>query len=993
MIHLHNHTEYSLLDGATKAKDLVTVAKSFNMPAIAITDHANLYGVIEFYKACKEAEIKPIIGCEFYTCPNRFEKTKGRHHLVLLSKNETGYKNLVRLVSKANTEGFYYKPRIDRGLLEQHREGLIVLSGCMAGEIPQLILSGKLAEAEQTAGYFRELLGDDFYLELQDHGIPEQTIINKELIQIANKSNIPLVATNDVHYLARKDAYIQEVLLCIGTKDVLSNPERFRFDSDQFYFKSPDEMHELFGFIPEALKNTWEIAEKCNLEIEFDQHLLPKFPAENPAMLLKALVFEGLLPRYGPSPGKQVMNRVNFELEVINQMGFVDYFLIVHDIINWSRKNGIPVGPGRGSAAGSIVAYLLGITQLDPLKNGLLFERFLNPARVSMPDIDVDFCYDRRQEVIDYIIRRYGEDRVAQIITFGTMAAKAAIRDVGRVMEKPLPEIDRLAKRTEDLAEITDPALQDVIDVAREVEGKPRHTGTHAAGVIIAPGPITNYVPVQVSDGNLVTQFDMGTCEEIGLLKMDILGLKTLTVIAEAAKAINLDISKIPLDDWKTYGLLSRAETAGVFQVESPGMQGILKKMRPTMFEDLTAAVALFRPGPLGSGMVDDYIEGKHGRKIVKYLHPVLEPILKETYGVILYQEQTMRIATDMAGFSLAEADLLRRAIGKKRPEVLKAQREAFIRGSEARGVDGKIADEVFTLIDYFSGYGFNKSHSAAYALIAYQTAYLKAHYPAEFMCSLLSNTSDQDKIALYLSDCRRMGIKLLPPDINQSKREFTLYNKAIRFGLGAVKNLGDAALNQIISNQPYKDIYDLVYKADLNKAVLETLAYSGCLPFGTRKAMAESIPAVLQAASQVGRGEMTLFGSSDELLPEITGTEEYDLETLLKLEKELLGFYVSAHPLDSFKLPRCTPIAEATEGNCVIAGVVTAKKSGISKNDKPWCLLSVEDYTGRMDVLYFNTESFQEGNAYAFKGRVRTDNDQNKMFCFEFNICTKKAV
>jgi len=987
LIHLHNHTEYSLLDGAAKIKDLVSKARSFNMPAVAITDHANLYGVVEFNKACKEAEIKPIIGSELYLAPNRFEKTKERSHLVLLCKNETGYKNLIQLVSKANTEGFYYKPRIDRELLEQHREGLIALSGCMAGEIPQLILAGKLREAEQRAGYYRDLLGEDLYLELQDHGLPEQQAINRELVRIAEKFKIPLVASNDVHYLEQKDACIQDILLCIGTKDVLSNPERFRFPNDQFYFKSPEEMQKIFGHLPEALKNTLEVAEKCSLEFNFGQHLLPKFPAENAETLLKALAFKGLLPRYGPSPGKEVMTRVNFELEVITKMGFVDYFLIVHDIVNWARGNNIPVGPGRGSAAGSIVAYLLGITQLCPLKHGLLFERFLNPARISMPDIDIDFCYDRRQEVIDYIIRRYGTDRVAQIITFGTMAAKAAIRDVGRVMGKPLADIDHLAKRTEDLGKAADPALQDVIDAAREVEGKPRHTGTHAAGVIIAPGPITDYVPVQVNDGNLVTQFDMGTCEEIGLLKMDILGLKTLTVISDAQKMIGgLDISKIPLDDRKTYSLLSRGETIGVFQVESPGMQSILKKMRPSTFEDLVAAVALFRPGPLGSGMVDDYINGKHKKNKVKYLHPVLEPILKETYGVILYQEQTMRIATDMAGFSLAEADSMRRAIGKKKPEVLKAQREAFIKGSEIRGIDKKIADEVFTLIDYFSGYGFNKSHSAAYALIAYQTAYLKAHYPTEFMAALLSNTSDQDKVALYLSDCRRMKIKLLPPDINKSKREFTLDKGAIRFGLGAVKNLGDAALNKIISNQPYKDIYDLIYRADLNKTILETLAKTGCLlSFGTRKTVAEAVPAVMQAASQLGQGEITLFGSADDFLPKITGTEEYDPEAILSLEKEFLGFYVSAHPLDRYKLPPFVPIAEVSDGSCVIAGVVTAKKVGISAKGKPWCLLAVEDYTGRLDVLYFNSEGIQEGKAYVFKGRIKLEDGQAKLFCFEY--------
>lgn len=998
MIHLHNHTEYSLLDGASRIKDLVLKAGSFNMPALAITDHSNLYGVIEFYKACKTANIKPIIGCEFYVAPgSRFEKSEERYHLVLLCKNDIGYRNLIKLVYRAYNEGFYYKPRIDWELLREHHEGLIAMSACLAGEIPRLIQSGKIEVAETRAQEFKELFRKDYYLEIMDHGLQEEKIVNRELVKIANRYKIPLVATNDTHYINREDASIQDILLCIGTKDVLSNPNRFKFPNNQFYFKSPAEMETLFKSIPEALKNTEETAEKCNLEFNFGQILMPKFPVKDSAVTLRRKVFLALPERISSRPDSVVMDRLEYELKVITDMGFADYFLIVQDIVNWSKENGIPVGPGRGSAAGSLVAYLLGITELNPLAYGLLFERFLNPSRVSWPDIDQDVCYRRRDEVVQYISKRYSKDHVAQIITFGTMAARAAVRDVGRVMEEPLSEIDRLAKKINSLEGVTDKNLQHVIDAAQHIEGMPRHTGVHAAGVIIGAEPLNNSIPTQISDGQVTTQFEMNTCEEIGLLKMDILGLKTLTVIDDAVKLIKkknitININKLPLDDKKVYRILSLGQTIGVFQLESDGMQRILKKLKPDCFEDLIAMVALYRPGPLGSGMVDDFIECKHGKKEISYLHPVLEPILKETYGVILYQEQVMRIATDMAGFSLAEADLMRRAMGKKKPEVLAAQREKFIEGSVSTNVSKGIAEEVFTLIDYFSGYGFNKSHSTAYALIAYQTAYLKTYYPVEFMAALLSNTTDQDKTALFLNECRRLSIKVLPPDINKSGQEFTLDGSTIRFGLGAVKNLGDAAISQILNNRPYNDIYDLVYKAKLNKAVLETLACAGCLSaFGSRKSIVQSLPQVIKATDIIERNEITLFGTGEDLLPSIPDVGEYYLEDLLGFEKDLLGFYISSHPLDAYKIPPCQEIASISEGKVKIAGVVTATKSGI-KNGKSWCLATVEDYTGRLDVLLFSQET-KIGYAYLFQGKVKFEEEKFKLFAYQAKEISRKAA
>jgi DNA polymerase-3 subunit alpha len=986
------------LDGASRIKDLVQKARSFDMPALAITDHGNMYGAVEFYKACKKENIKPIIGCEVYYATDSRHNKSDRRHLILLSKNETGYHNLIKLVSRAYTEGFYYKPRIDWELLQQYHEGLIAMTACMGGEIPKLILGNKIAEAERMSLEFKELFKEDFYLELMDHGLKEESIINKELIRISNKFNIPLVATNDTHYINQEDAYIQEVLLCISTKNSMSNPGRFRFPNNEFYFKSPEQMKSIFSAVPEAISNTHKIAEKCNLEIKIDQILLPKFPVEDAVKYLRFLVYKNLPTRL-PRRGSEEMARINYELNVINNMGFADYFLITHDIIAWAKSQNIPMGPGRGSAAGSIVAYILGITEINPLDYGLLFERFLNPSRISMPDIDVDCCYRRRNEVINYITEKYGKDYVAQIITFDTMAAKLAIRDVGRVLDEPLPAIDSLAKKASDLKKLSEPGMEHVINIARKVENMPRHTGVHAAGIIIGASPITDTVPVQVNDGVITTQYEMGTCEEIGLLKMDILGLKTLTIIDDALKLIqkkgvNIDINNPPLNDRKVYQLLSRGETSGVFQLESEGMRRILRKLKPDCFEDLIAMVALYRPGPLGSGMVDDYIDRKHGISEIEYPHPALESILKETYGVLLYQEQIMQIAVTMSGFSLPEADTLRKAVGKKKPELLKAQKEKFISGAVKNGYNESKASEIFDLIDYFSGYGFNKSHSAAYAFIAFQTAYLKAHHPAEFMAALMSNTYNQDKITLYVNECRSLGIQILPPDINLSGREFKLDDCKIRFGLGAIKNLGDAIISQILTNRPFKDLFDLVYKAHLNKAALETLAYSGALScFGNRRTIIDALPIIMQVTSQGDRDEMTLFGSVNEMLPEIHQKKEYPLDKVLQLEKEYLGFYISSHPLDAYEIPDHDSIADLKEGSAAIVGLVVKCKSG-NKDGKPWTSAVVEDYTGLIDVLIFGKSiTLKKNKAYFFRGKISTEEDKPKMFAYLTKEISKKTA
>jgi DNA polymerase-3 subunit alpha len=824
-VHLHVHSEYSLLDGASRLENLVQRAVEYEMPSIAITDHGVMYGVVDFYKLAKKAGINPVIGCELYMAPrSRFDKEAHiddtLHHLVLLAENNQGYKNLVSIVSKAYMDGFYYKPRADKELLTQHNQGIIGLSACLAGEIPRLILNDNYEQAKKTACEYREIFGkDNYFLEMMEHHLPDQRVVNEALRKLSQETGIPLVVTNDAHYLRREDARIHDILLCIQTGKTLQDENRLRFNGQEYYIKSPQEMASLFPNDLDALRRTVEIADRCQVDFDFTQMHLPEYQVPDGYDLdsyLHKLCRDGLSRRYSQGVSQEAEERLAHELRIIQQMGFSSYFLIVQDFVGWARARGIPVGPGRGSAAGSLVAYCLEITNIDPLKYGLLFERFLNPERVSMPDIDIDFCYERREEVIEYVVSKYGADHVAQIITFGTMLAKGAIRDVGRVMDLPLSEVDRIAKlvpeelgvtleealQTPELKQLynSDPEVKQLLDLAQGIEGMPRHASKHAAGIVISSEPLQNFVPLQKNGDAVITQFPKETVEEIGLLKMDFLGLRTLTVIGDCLQNIEsqyheqLDPDQFPLDDPKTYELLASGETSGIFQLESAGMRHILKNMNPERLDDLIALNALYRPGPLGSGMVDDFISRRCGQTKVQYPHPVLESILKETYGVILYQEQVMQISSKLAGFSMAEADSLRKAMGKKKPEVLSAMKENFIQGAQERDVDTQKAAEIFELMEHFAGYGFNKSHSAAYAFIAYQTAYLKAHYPVAFMAAMLTSIrNNSDKVSYYIQECQRLGVEILPPDVNESLENFTVVgDKYIRFGLAAVKNVGE---------------------------------------------------------------------------------------------------------------------------------------------------------------------------------------------------------
>ncbi|SDE16531.1 DNA polymerase III subunit alpha [Sporomusa acidovorans] len=1010
-VHLHNHTEYSLLDGAGRITDLVRRAKELEMPAVAVTDHGTMYGIIEFYKEANKQGIKPIIGCEVYVAPrSRFDKAAGEgesyYHLVLLAANEQGYRNLIELVSRGFSEGFYYKPRIDKEILRSYAEGIIGLSACIAGEIPAAILRGDIDGAERLASEYREIFGaDNFYIELQDHGMPEEKQANRQLVKIAQKLGLGLVATNDAHYIERRDAECHDVLLCIQTGKTVDDPGRMKFPSDDFYLKSSAEMAELFAEYPEALANTCKIAERCNVTFDFGKIYLPDFPTPDGISDFEYLtrLCQDALPKRYPATTPAVTERLNYELDVIKKMGYPSYFLIVWDFVNYSRRQSIPVGPGRGSAAGSIVAYLLGITSIDPLKYGLLFERFLNPERVSMPDIDIDFCYERRSKIIEYVVERYGSDRVAQIITFGTMAARAAIRDVGRALNLPYGEVDRIAKlvpaelgitlhkalaANQELKGLydTDDTVKKLIDLAMAVEGLPRHASTHAAGVVIAQEPLTHFVPLQLSsEGFLTTQYDKDRIEEIGLLKMDLLGLRTLTVIGDAIALIKenrgeeLDIEHIPLDDSKTCAMLSVGDTSGVFQMESSGMTNLVKDLRPERFDDLIPLVALYRPGPLGSGMVSDFIAGRHGKKQVTYLHPLLEPILKDTFGVILYQEQVMQIASVLAGFTLGQADLLRRAMGKKKHAVLAAQRENFLKGAAERGIDAKLAQDVFELMTHFADYGFNKSHSAAYALVAYQTAYLKAHYPQEFYAALLTSVMGaNDKVGYYIEECRRRGIDVLPPDINASGKAFSVDHGAIRFGLAGVKNAGDNALESIIAARKkggiFTSLVDFCARVDMrlvNKRVIESLIKCGA--FDSLKARRSQLLEVLEQAVEVAAcrqkdaasGQLGLFGEdtlecvNDVVLPDIP---ELPQEQLLALEKEITGFYVTGHPLDQYrsKLATLPELAKLTEGQYSdgqpirVGGLIANAKRINTKNGSMMCFVTLEDFSGQVEVVVF---------------------------------------
>lgn len=953
-VHLHVHSQYSLLDGACMLPKLIDLAHEMRMPALTITDHGNMFGAIEFYSEAMKKGLKPIIGCEMYMSKGSRlgrgeDGLKGQYHLTLLVKDEQGYRNLIRLVSIANREGFYYKPRIDLEMLTQYSKGLVCLSGCLKGEIASLLLAGKEKQAIESAKTMRELFGhDSFYIELMDHGLIEQKKANKLLIQLARDLDMPLVATNDVHYLKKEMSTAHEVLLCLQTQTTLADATRMKMSTNEFYFKSPEEMKRLFSEVPEAISNTLRITEMCNLELDFTKTHLPKYNLPDGFKAIDVLgdicirKIPLLFP--GKEAGAKAKERLDMELTVINHSGFASYFLITADFVNFAKENKIPVGPGRGSAAGSIVAYLTGITEIDPLKYDLLFERFLNPERVSFPDIDIDFCFERRDEVIQYVIDKYGRDNVAQIITFGTMAAKGAIRDVGRALGMPYADVDKIAKLVPAELNITltkalslepelknlyksNPNVKELIDTALNLEGINRHASTHAAGVVISDKPLYEHIPLYRSqEGQTTTGYTMKSLDKIGLLKMDFLGLKTLTIISQAVKiikrtkGIDLDISNINLEDEKTFDLFKKARTQGVFQLESSGMQEILKKLKPDKFEDIIALLALYRPGPLGSGMVDDFIKRKRSGEKVKYDHPLLEPVLSDTYGIILYQEQVMRISNVLAGFSLAQADLLRRAMGKKIPEVIEDLKKTFVDGAVSLNISRAIAEKVFGLIEYFAGYGFNKSHSTAYALISYQTAYLKANYPVEFMAALLTCEKDNmDKIARYINECHRMKIKILPPDINESFSQFTVVDdNAIRFGLSAVKNVGSGAVDLIIkarkSAGDFTSLFDCCKRVDskaANKKVLESLIKCGAFDrLGSKRSqLMDGVEKIMNLAGAINKdrqnGQLLLFeqtNTQENDNQDLADIEEWPISKLLAYEKMMLGFYITAHPLDQYK-------------------------------------------------------------------------------------------
>jgi DNA polymerase-3 subunit alpha len=1028
------------LDGACEIDRLARRLSELGMKSCAITDHGAMYGVIDFYKKMLAYGIKPIIGAEVYMAERIMQdKEPGvddeQYHLVLLAKDIQGYKNLMKLVSLGFTEGFYYKPRIDMDILAKYSEGLIALSGCLAGRIPSLLLKGNFDEAKNIALQLNSIFGqDNFFIEVQDHGLLDQRRIINDLIRLSQETGIPLVATNDVHYIQKEDALAQDVLMCIQTGKTLDEENRMKFESSEFYLKSPEEMASLFSYIPEALENTIRIAESCNVTLDFGTIHLPSFRVPEGLTedeYLNRLCYKGARERYPEITG-EIKQRLDYELETIKKMGYSSYFLIVWDFINFARQNGIMVGPGRGSAAGSLVAYCLYITNIDPLKYNLLFERFLNPERISMPDIDVDFCYERRQEVIDYVVRKYGQDRVAQIVTFGTMAARAAIRDVGRVMGYPYGEVDRIAKMVPAELGITienaltlNPELKKLyeenerirrlIDIAKDLEGFPRHASTHAAGVVISKDPIVEHVPLhKLGDSNVTTQYTMTALEELGLLKMDFLGLRTLTVIRDAiniirrTKNVEINLDKLPLDDKKVYEMLSQGNTAGVFQLESTGMRNLLKELRPETFQDVAAIIGLYRPGPLGSGAAEDFIKSKNGLKPIKYLHPKLEPILSETYGIILYQEQAMKIAQELAGFSLAQADILRKAMGKKQQDVMAAQRESFVNGCVKNGIDKVTAEKIFDEISYFAGYGFNKAHTAAYAVIAYQTAYLKAHFPVEYMAALLTSVIDNsDKVAHYINECRHLGIKVLPPDINESYESFTVVSDKIRFGLTAVKNVGHNVARAIImarkSEGKFTSFTDFVEKVsgDLNKKALESLIKSGAFAsIGAKRSQLlaiyeDTLTRIQKEQRQGMKNQISLFqilddtASYGESLPDVP---EFPSAELLAMEKDMLGIYLSGHPLSEFERELSENVTfylgdknndNIDKKEVLVGGIITGIQTKATRNESIMAFINIEDLTGSMEAIVFPTvfEKYKsllhpDSKVY-IKGRIDSKEDE----------------
>jgi len=1023
-VHLHVHTQHSLLDGAIQLPNLLKKCSEYEMEAVAVTDHGAMYGALEFYSKAKKIGVKPIVGCEFYIAPgSRVEKVSGEagpaYHLILLAMNYQGYRNLMKLSSIAQFEGFYYKPRIDKEILEQHSNDLIALSACLHGEVPWLISHNRFDEARHAAIQMQELFGDRYYFELQENGIAEQKLVNEGLIKLSQELGVKLVATNDCHYLDKNESHAHEVLLCIQTGKTTNDPKRFKFPSDDFYFKSPEEMKRIFDYCPEAIENTVEVAQRCNLDIELGQFHFPNFPlpeGETLETMFSKSCREGLQQRFAAmrklSPlsaeaEKTYRDRLNMEIDVINEMGFPGYFLIVADFINWAKDQEIPVGPGRGSGAGSLAAYAMGITDIDPIPYGLIFERFLNIERKSMPDFDIDFCQERRGEVLDYVRDKYGgSEHVAQIITYGSMKARGVIRDVGRALDIGFGEVDKIAKlipeelgmtiekaiaqepRLTEAAEL-DPRIGELLGVSRTLEGLARHTSTHAAGVVVSPLPITEYLPVcKGKDGETITQYDMKHTEMTGLIKFDFLGLKTLTVIKKALDHIKsdcgseLDISMIDMADLKTFKLLCSGNSLGIFQLESSGMRELLVDMAPEQFTDLIALVALYRPGPLESGMVKDFVNTKHGRQEAHYSLPQLKPILEETYGVIVYQEQVMKIANVLANYSLGDADILRRAMGKKIPEVMNQEKEKFMAGARENSIDEKKAEDIFELMAKFAGYGFNKSHSAAYALIAYQTAYLKAHYPAQFMAALLScDMSNTDKVVAYIRECKDHDIEVFPPDINESLQDFSVRDDTIRFGLAAVKNVGEAALNNIIrerqENGPFMSLVDFcnrVHSSSVNNRVIESLVKSGSFDsLGCKRSQLLAIlPQAMEQAKAHQRdrlsGQMSIFNIaagdqkselSEIMLPDI---EEWDERDKLIHEKETVGFYISGHPLDE-TLDEIRTVSDAdiahlknlNDGQPVrVGGLIRSVKQHKSKKGEPMAFLTLEDILETVEVVVF---------------------------------------
>ncbi len=1050
--HLHVHTEYSLLDGAAKIKNLIERAKQLNMKSLAITDHGVMYGTINFYQEALKNDIKPILGCEAYLASgSRFDKSQSKdnfyYHLILLAQNNTGWHNLIKLMSFASLEGFYYRPRIDLELLEKYHEGLISLSACMAGPVAKNILNVSYAKGREWAIKLNNIFGqDNFYLEIQEHNLPDQKFLNQQIIKIARETNIPLVCTNDVHYIYKDDCEAHDILLCIQTGKKVSDENRMRYGTDQLYLKSQEEMIELFSYVPETIENTNKIAQRCNVQIEFNKYKLPKYKLENVTAFeyMKSLCEKNLPLRY-PNLTDDIKNRLDYELETINKMGFADYFLIVWDFINFARKNNISVGPGRGSAAGSIVSYCLGITNVDPIKYNLLFERFLNPERISMPDIDVDFCYERRQEVIDYVIKKYGEDHVSQIITFGTMAARAVIRDVARVMDIPYAIADRTAKMipieigitikkameaNQELMNLydSDPTIKKLIDMSMKLEGLPRHASTHAAGVLICDEPVTEYVPLnKQNDGTISTQFTMNTIADLGLLKMDFLGLRTLTVIQNTIneikrnKNIEIDINKIDLEDKNVYDLISSGKTEGIFQLESSGMKQFIKELKPQRIDDIVAGISLYRPGPMD--FIDKYIAGKNNKSKISYLHEKLEPILKDTYGCIVYQEQVMQIVRELAGYSFGRSDLVRRAMAKKKTDVMEKERHNFIYGIEneipgciKNGVPEEIANKIFDEMIDFAKYAFNKSHAVCYAIIGFQTAFLKCYYPTEFMAALLTSVGDfNNKVVEYITECKAMNIKLLPPDINESRSNFSVSGNNIRFGLSAVKSIGKNIVERIIKerdkNGPFKSLSEFAKRLDgndLNKRNVENMIKCGMFDsLGAKRSQYMQVyQQILSGVSHNKRntmtGQVSMFDMMDENIEEIDelpDIDEFDKKDLLAFEKDVLGIYISGHPLealesqlkehtttDSLKLLN----NEVADGTIVtIGGIITDKKIKITKSMKTMMFMKIEDLYGDVEVLLFPTvyEKYSEQlyfeSVYLITGRVNArENEIPKIIC-----------